>query len=131
MTKRTRKKFSKEQKQQAIDDYVSGRKSAQQIADDLSIDVHYLYRWKVEADEKSKGVQVEELEKEGCPSEWAKKLSQKEEEISLYQTKLAEQAIIIDLLKKARGMKTSAHESELSGYIATTKKLDRKKGPAK
>ena len=131
MTKQTRKKFSKEQKRQAIDDYVSGRKSAQQIADELSMDVQYLYRWKVQADEKSKGIQVEEFEKEGCPPEWAKRLSQKEEEISLYQKKLAEQAIIIDLLKKARGLKTSASESELSGLIATTKKLDRKKGPAK
>ena len=131
MTKRTRKTFSKEEKKQAVEDYVSGKKSAQQIAADLSIDVHYLYRWKIESDEKSKGIQVQEFENEGCPPEWAKRLSQKDEEISLYQQKLAEQAIIIDLLKKARGLKTSASESELSGLIATTKKLDRKKKPVK
>ncbi len=131
MTKQTRKKFSKEEKQQAVNDYVSGRKSAQQIADALRIDVQYLYRWKILFDEASKGIRIEELEQQGCPPEMAQKFSQMEEEIALYQKKVAEQSVMIDLLKKLRNLTDSAPESELSGLIATTRKLDRKKGRVK
>jgi len=131
MTKKTRKKFLKEEKKTAVDDYVSGRRSAQQIADDLEIDVQYIYRWKILLDEEAKGLIIEELEKQGCPPEMAKKISQMEEEISLYQKKVAEQSVIIDLLKKLRNPKSLAPESELSGLIATTRKLDQKKGRVK
>jgi transposase-like protein len=128
MTKKPRKAFSKEEKKKAVDDYVSGKRSAQQVADDLSVDVHYIYRWKIQFDEESKGLRIEELEKQGISREAAKKISQMEDEISVYQKKVAEQSVIIDLLKKIQNSTNLAPESELSGLIATTKKLDRKKG---
>lgn len=131
MTRKPRKTFSKEEKKKAVEDYVSGKRSAQQVADDLSVDVHYIYRWKIQFDEELKGLRIEELEKQGISREAAKKISQMEDEISEYQKKVAEQSIIIDLLKKIQSSTSLAPESELSGLIATTKKLDRKKGRVK
>lgn len=127
MTKKTRKKFTEQEKRVAVNDYVSGAKTAQQIATELGTDTHAIYRWKTLFEEEAKGVRIEELERQGCSPQMAKRMALQEEEIALYQKKVAEQAVIIDLLKKLRSQKNSAPESELSGLIATTKKSDRNK----
>lgn len=127
MKKRTRKNFTKEQKDHAIDEYLSGRKSAHQIASDLNTDIQNIYRWKTVREEKAKGVRVEELISEGNSKAMAEKLLEKELEIKAYQKKVAEQAIIIDLLKKLQTPDCLAPESELTGLIKTTSKLAQKR----
>lgn len=130
MTK-TRRKFTKEQKDQAIDDYLSGARSAQQIAADLETDVQAIYRWKTVREEKEKGARFDELIEEGNSYGQAKKIVELEAEIEEYKKKLAEQVIINDLLKKLQTSKNSQPESELTGLIKTTKKLNQKRKPVK
>jgi len=119
MTKRTRKRFTQEQKDFAIDTYLSGKKSAQQIADDLRCDVQNIYKWKTVREEKAKGARVDELIEEGNSRAMAEKLLEKELEIEEYKKKLAEQILINDLLKKLPGNEIYQSESELTGLIKT------------
>ena len=61
MTKRTRRKFTNEQKDKAVEIYLSGEKTAAEIAKDLDCDVQNIYTWKTVAEEKRKGLRLEEL----------------------------------------------------------------------
>ena len=61
MTKKTRKKFSQEIKDKAVDEYLAGEKTANEIAAEFEIDVQNIYRWKTLRDEHAKGVRIEEL----------------------------------------------------------------------
>ena len=131
MTKKTKRYWDVGTKKQAVEDYVSGRKSAAQIAVDLGVTAGLIYKWKTSFDEQAKGARVDELEAQGFSREQAKIIQQKDEEIAAYQKKVAEQAIVIDLLKKLRNPNDYQSESELTGLIAISKKLDRKKGPVK
>ncbi len=115
MSKKNRNHFTPEQKNKAVDDYLSGERSAKQIAYDLNTDVQSIYRWKVQREEKAKGLRLEELVDEGNSREMAQKLLEKELEIEMYQKKIAELTIINDLLKKLPGNQIFQHESELSG----------------
>jgi transposase-like protein len=127
MTKRNRKTFTQEQKDWAVDNYLSGKKTVHEVAAKLNTDIQAIYRWKTFRDEKAKGLRVEELVGEGYSKDMAKKLLAKELEIETYQKKVAEQAIIIDLLKKLPGNEIYQSESELTGLINTTKRLDQKR----
>ena len=93
--------------------------------------VGVIYRWRVQLDEKAKGARIDELEAQGMSSQMARKMLQMEAEIEEYQKKVAQQAIIIDLLKKLQEPTTSQPESELTGLIDTTRKLGRSKRRAK
>lgn len=126
MKKKTRKRFTQQQKDEALEDYHSGVRSAQQIAEDLNTDVQSIYRWKVARDEKAKGTRIDELIDEGNSPVQAKRILELEQEIEEYKKKLAEQVLINDLLKKLQ-CGNSQPESELTGLIRTTKKSDRKK----
>ena len=129
--KKPRRKFSFEQKKQAVDDYVSGVKPAPQVASELGITTQCLYSWRVQFDDAKRDLRVSELTSTGLDSAAARRMQLMEEEIVHYQKKVAEQAVMIDLLKKLRGLKTCQPESELSGLIATSKKWDRKSGRVK
>lgn len=127
MAKKTRRNLSEETKRKAVADYVSETKTAQQIANELGTDPQSIYRWRTFYDEQKKGLKLSELQGEGCPQELAERLIRQQDEIEAYQKKVAEQAIMIDLLKKLRISGRFQPESELSGLIATTKKSDQKK----
>lgn len=131
MVRKTKRNFTEQTKRQAVQDYVSGKKSAQEVADELAVRPDQIYKWRVAMDEETKGQRVAELEAQGASHELAKLLVQKDEEIAAYQKKVGEQAVIIDLLKKLQTPSSYQRESELSGWIATTKKSDRKRRPAK
>jgi len=131
MAKKPRRHFSDEQKRTAVDDYVSGRKTAQQVADENGVPVGVIYKWRVQLDEKAKGAKIDELEAQGVSPQMARKMLQMEAEIEEYQKKVAQQAIIIDLLKKLQEPLISQPESELTGLIDTTRKLGRSKRRAK
>lgn len=127
MAKKTRKKFSEEEKRKAVTDYVSEARTAQQIANELGTDIQAIYRWRTFYDEQKKGLRLSELQAEGSSQELAERIIRLQDEVEAYQKKVAEQAIMLDLLKKLRMSGRFQPESELSGLIATTKKLDLKK----
>lgn len=127
MTKKTRRKFTDQEKAKAVADYLSGTKSAKDIALELGVEVHAIYHWRASLDEQKRESRLSGLTSQGIPKEVAERLLQQQEEIEAYQKKVAEQAVIIDLLKKLQTSTSFPPESELSGWIATTKKSDRKK----
>jgi len=131
MSKRKRRVFTEEQKLEAVSDYTSERKTAAEVASDLNIAVGQIYRWKAEFERKNKEAKIQVLVDQGLTVKLAKKIQSQQDEIELYQKKLAEQAVIIDLLKKLQTSASSPLESELSGWIDTTKKWDRKRKPVK
>jgi transposase-like protein len=121
-----RRKFSDETKRKAVDEYLSGAKSAMEVANELAVSVGLLYRWKAEFEQAAKNEKIEELTAAGATRAMAIKVQQQEEEIAHYQKKLAEQAVIIDLLKKLQTSKSSPFESELSGWIGIAKRSAQK-----
>jgi len=131
MSKKSRRKFSLEQKRKAVRGYVSGERRATDIANELGISVQLLYSWKVYLDENKRNEALAELEARGLSSQAARIIQAKQEEIEAYQKKVAELTVINDLLKKLQTPKSLVQESELSGLIETSKKLDRKKGRSK
>ena len=131
MTKKTRRKFTDEVKAKAVADYISGIRSAQEIAKDLGIEVHSIYQWRAALDEKKRGLRLSELQGDGTDSDLAERVLRQEEEIAIYQKKVAELSVMVDLLKKLQTSGPYQPESELSGLIATSKKSDRKKKRAK
>lgn len=131
MAKKSRRKFTEEQKRAAVDDYVSGRKTGEQVASELGIHSTMVYRWRVEFDEKAKGIKLHELEAQGMSREAARKILEQQAIIEAYEKKVAQQAIIIDLLKKLQTSTISQPESELTGLLDTTRKLAKSRKPAK
>lgn len=131
MAKKTRKKFTEEEKRQAVADYVSESRTAQQIANELGTDIQAIYRWRTFYDEQKKGVKLSELEFLGASHELAERIIRQQDEIEAYQKKVAEQALIIDILKKLRKLGPLPPESELSGLIAMEIKSAQKKQRAK
>jgi transposase-like protein len=126
MGSKTRKKFTREQKQNAVDKFVTGQKSANELAAELGCEGNLIYRWRTLFDEEKKGVEAIAMAAEHSTAELTKMLHKKQLEIEEYQKKVAEQAITIDLLKKLRAQGILPSESELSGLIDTIKKLDQK-----
>lgn len=131
MSKKPRRQFTDEQKRKAVDEYVSGRKTAEQVAAENGVAIGMIYKWRVQLDEKAKGARIDELEGQGMSAKAARKIQQMEAEIEEYQKKVAQQAVIIDLLKKLQGPTSSQPESELTGLIDTTRRLARSRKPAK
>lgn len=127
MTKKTRRKFTDEAKAKAVADYVGGIKSAQQIAKDLGVEVHSVYQWRAALDEKKRGLRLSELQDGNGDRDLAERVLRQEEEIAVYQKKVAELSVMVDLLKKLQTSGDFQPESELSGLIATSKKSDRKR----
>ena len=127
MTKKTRKKFTQQQKDWAVEQYLSGALSAEQIAAKLGADVQYIYRWKILKEERAKGLRIDELVSDGRSLTDAKKIFELEQEVEQYKKKLAEQVLINDLLKKLPGNEIYQSESELTGLIRTMNSSDRKR----
>jgi transposase-like protein len=125
------KKFTKEMRDRAVQDYVSGAKTVAEICDELATVPQTIYRWKAAHSEKQKGIRLEEIISDGNSLEQAKKIQLLELQIDAYKIKLAEQMLINDLLKKLPGNESFRPESELNGLIETTSKLARKRKPVK
>lgn len=125
--RKKRRKFSKEIKRAAVEDYRTGAKSAQTIASELDVEVKVIYRWKTAFEESAKGNKIEEFVDNGMSPDMAKRMLLLETEVEMYQKKLAEVTIINDLLKKLLSQGPLPPESELSGLIATTLKSARKR----
>jgi len=131
MTKRNRKTFTKEQKLWAVEQYISGALSAEEIATQLDTETQYIYRWKVAHEEKLKGIRLVEISESFTPAETNKRVTELEQEVEEYKKKLAEQVLMVDLLKKLQNLPPSQRESELAGLIRTSRLSALKKGPVK
>ena len=124
---RVRRKFSEEIKRKAVADYVSGRKSAAQVAAEHEVSVNNIYNWRTQIDEKQKGLRTDELESSGRSLEDAKMILQLQAERDAYQKTVGEQTVIIDLLKKRIQSTSSQQRSELTGLIETLEKSAQRK----
>lgn len=127
---RTKRHYSEEIKQRAVDDYVSGRKTAQELALELGVAQGLIYKWKVRLEENAKGQRIEEMQAQGMDPESARRILDLEAELAEYKKKVGEQAVIIDLLKKLQPPNSPlARESNGLGDIM--KQLGRSKRPVK
>lgn len=122
MARKAKRQFKPEDKARAVDEYVSGRKTAAQLAVEFSCNPNLIYRWKAEADAARRDERAAEIEAGGVRDQRdVKRIVDLEDELEEYKKKLAEQILINDLLKKLRDSRTSPSESELTGLIRTTK----------
>jgi transposase-like protein len=131
MSKKVRRTFSDEKKKEILDAYTSGSRTASELAQEHQISTGLIYQWKTEQGYKDRRNRIEELTKEGLTRAMAIKIQQQEAEIEAYQRKVAEQAVIIDLLKKLQTSSSYQSVSELTGLIGTTRKSARKKEPSR
>lgn len=126
-----KRKFSDEIKRKAVDEYVSGRRSAAQVAAEHGTSVNSVYTWRVQLDEKAKGAQLGELEAGGRSPEDAKMILELRAERDAYQKTVGEQTLIIELLKKRLQSTSSQQRSELTGLIETLERSVQRKGRGK
>jgi transposase-like protein len=131
MSKKSRRKFSEQEKTKAVEEYTSGLKTAVEVATELDVAVGLIYRWKSDFESKVRTGKIDELTERGLSRAAGLKIQQQADEIEAYQKKVAEQSLIIDLLKKLQTSDPSVRESELNGLIATMKRSDRKRKPVK
>lgn len=124
---KVRRKFSTAAKRAAVEDYVSGRKTAAQVAAENGISDSLVYKWKVQLEESKKGARIDELEASGRSREDAKAFLQLEAERDAYQRMVGEQALIIELLKKRLLSTNSQQRSELTGLIETLERAAQKR----
>ena len=128
---KSEQKFSEEIKRKAVDEYVSGRKSAAQVASELQISTKNIYNWRVQLEERAKGSKIDELESVGRSRADVQFILQLQAERDAYQKTVGEQTVIIELLKKRLHSTNSQQRSELTGLIeileesATRKKRDK------
>ncbi len=127
--KKSRRSFSKKFKRELVEEFVSGRSSAEAIASREGITAQFIYRWKTQVEQWDKNQRIETLEADGMSSEDARRFRDMEEELEAYKAKVAEQMLHIDLLKKLQPNYLS--EKRSTGYAETKRKLDRSKGRAK
>lgn len=129
--KKKRRTFSKDDKRLAVEEYVSGRNTPQEVANSLNIAVGLLYKWRTDLEESGKEDRVLELKDEGLSAEHARRIQELEEQVLEYQKKVGEQTLVIDLLKKLRQSPNFRPESELTGLIDITKSLAPKRKRSK
>jgi transposase-like protein len=123
-----RRRFSHEFKRKLVEEYLSEKRSAAQIAAEHEISVGQIYRWRVQLEEDAKGVRAEEIKEQyEDPSAAQKRIQELEAELSEYKQVLAEKTVIEDLLKKRLQSKSSQQRSELTGLIETLESVARKR----
>jgi transposase-like protein len=127
-----RRSFTLSEKQKAVAEYQSGKKTAKQIATEFSSsDNNLVHRWKYELETRNQGQRIEAPKGNNQASDAAKRIRELESEVLEYQKIVAEQAVILDLLKKHRTRKSSVFEKRSSGLTDIIKELDPKRKPQK
>lgn len=130
MKRKPRRTFSDEDKRRAVDDYVSGRKSAEEAGASVGVSSAIIYKWRVQLAEKSKNTRRDELEALGHNPADVRRIMQLEEELSAYKEKLAEALFHNDILKKLHGPLYPALKNANS-YEEIKRILDQSKRRAK
>jgi transposase len=132
MSRKPRRHFSEELKSQVVDDYVCGRKTVAELSREHTISQGQIYKWKSQLEEKVATGRVKDLVAEGRSPQDARLLQQKENEIEMYQKKIAEQVLMIDLLKKLHHsenshlLKSVSGSDEIAELLAQSKKRVRR-----
>lgn len=129
--RKPKRKFSEQEKRKSVDEYLSGRRSAAQVAESLSVPVGFLYKWKTKFEEQAKGIEVDQLESTGRSREDAKLIADLIHERDQYQKMVGEQAMIVELLKKRLQSTSSAERSALTGLIETLERAALKRKPGR
>jgi transposase-like protein len=108
-------KYSEQVKRKAVQEFVSGQKSALQIADELGFkDSNRIYTWKALFDHEEKSHKIERAQKSGISPSVMKRLFELEAENEELKKSLGEKSLMIDLLKKIPGG-DSVLERDVSG----------------
>ena len=116
MGKRPRRTFTYEQKRLAVDDYQNKRRTVSEIALELNVAPGLIYKWKGDLEESRVKGRLSELESDGRSPCDAKLIQRQEDEILMYQKKVAELTIINDLLKKIPASTNYQRLKNVSGY---------------
>ena len=132
MGRRPRRKFTEEQKREAVDDYVSGRKTAAEVASKYNVAQGQVYKWKVQLEERGVKERITELEHSGMSPSEARHMQRLEAENEELKKKLAEQVIVVDLLKKLQistnyqQLKNASGYDEIAELLAQSRKRARR-----
>jgi transposase-like protein len=128
--KESRRKFSEEYKKQIVQEYLAGNRSAVEIAEAEGLVAGQIYCWKTQLENRKRLERIEEIQTEQHVSPGpARRIRELEEELEAYKAKVADQAMVIDLLKKVQP--NSASEKRSSGYIETKRSLGLRNGRVK
>jgi transposase-like protein len=128
--KRSRKHYDLEYKRQIVSEYVSGKSTADQIAQREGLARGQIYKWRVQLDQYQREARIETIaQSEGVSIDQARRIRELEEELAATQQKLAQSVLENDLLKKT--LPSSLFASVSSGYVDTKRLLARSKGRAK
>lgn len=120
------RKFSLEVKRRAVDDFVSGRKKAEELALELGYkDINRIYGWKSLFEDKKKSEKREQRRKLGVSPDMLKRLEELESENEELKKSLGEKSLIIDLLKKIQ--MDSVYGKSVTGLTETIKQLGQNK----
>lgn len=129
MTK-SRRKFDLEYKRRIIQEYLLGARSAKEIAEAEGLETGQIYNWKTQLENRAKVERIEEIQTtEGVSLREARKIRDLEEELEAAKLKIADQTMVIDLLKKLHP--NLASEKRSTGYVAMRRQLDPGKGRSK
>ena len=128
--KESRKTYDLEYKRRIVEEYVSGRNSAEAIARREHLVRGQIYKWRVQLEQRQRQERVESIaDCEGVSLDQARRIRELEEELAATQRKLAQSVLEVGLLKKS--LPASLLASVSSGYIDTKRLLARSKGRAK
>lgn len=129
MTKKSRKSFDREYKKRIVSEYLEGSLTAQQIADREGVERFQIYSWKSQLEARGKKERFEELTEAGHHPDDVRRMMELEEELEAYKAKVAEQSVMIDLLKKLHP--NFQPERKSSGYVELKRQVSRSKGRVK
>jgi len=121
MTKKSRKSFDREYKKRIVSEYLEGKQSAQQIAEREGLERFQIYAWKSQLESRAKKDRITELTEAGHNPEDVRRMMELEEELEAAKSKIAEQALAIDLLKKVHPSFQS--EKKSSGYAELKRRV--------
>lgn len=123
-----RRTFKESDKSRAVEDYVSGKRTAAQIGASLGCAPNLVYRWKAEADVSKRDLRASDIVASGIrDASDVRRILDLEDELDEYKRTVAQQTVLIDLLKKLDRSKNYQPESELLGLIRTTNKSARRR----
>lgn len=104
--------------------HLTGAPSVSELAEREGLYSGQIYRWKTQLENRAKIERIEDLSSDPNISiQQARKIVELEEELVAYKEKVAEQSVVIDVLKKLHP--SLASEKSSSGYIEIKRNLDR------
>ncbi len=127
--KRKNRSFDIEFKKKIVEEFTTGLASAEVIAQREGISASHIYKWKTHLENRARGERIEMLEAQGHNPEDVRRILELEDELEAYKSKVAEQALAIDLLKKIHPSFQS--EKRSSGYAALKHAVSKSKGRVK